>query len=45
MADRVILQWNMVNWITIFLMVSVGYVLIALAMQAYKQVTGGSSGG
>jgi hypothetical protein len=44
MTDRVILQWNMVNWITIFLMVSLGYVIIALAMQAYKQFGGGGNG-
>lgn len=41
MAERVILQWNMPNWITVFLMVTLGYVIIALGMQAYKQWGGG----
>jgi hypothetical protein len=36
------LRWNLPNWITVFLMVSVGYVLIGFASSAWKQYGKGS---
>lgn len=36
MAERVILQWNMTNWITVLLMVSVGTALIGIALSSLR---------
>lgn len=32
--DRVYIQWNMVNWITIVLMVALGSAIVGFAMNA-----------
>jgi hypothetical protein len=32
MAERVILQWNASNWITVILMAAVGFGLLAVAL-------------
>jgi hypothetical protein len=34
--DRVLLSWNITNWITVILMAALGYALFALISQAYK---------
>jgi hypothetical protein len=39
--DRVLLSWNLENWITVVLMAALGYVLFSLVSQAYKNFTGG----
>lgn len=40
--ERYYLQWNLVNWITIILMVSLGTVLFGFASSALRQFGGGS---
>lgn len=30
--ERVILQWNVQNWVTVVLMVAIGYALVGLAV-------------
>ena len=37
MADRVIISWNVTNWITILLMVAVGYAVIGALVAAGGQ--------
>lgn len=34
--ERTYLQWNIVNWITIVLMVSIGFTLMGLASSAIQ---------
>lgn len=38
--ERNIISWNITNWITVILMVSVGYTLIAAAVSIAKQWSG-----
>lgn len=40
--ERNILSWNITNWITILLMVFIGYALIAAVVSAGRQFFGGS---
>lgn len=35
--EKVYIQWTIVNWITVVLMVSIGYLLIGLVGQAYQK--------
>lgn len=37
MAEKFYLQWNIVNWITVVLMVSIGTMLIAAAASGLRQ--------
>jgi hypothetical protein len=37
MADDVILQWNFANWVTVFLMVVLGFAVLAMIAQIVKQ--------
>lgn len=34
--ERVLLTWNIPNWITVVLMVALGYLLVSLAAQLVK---------
>lgn len=38
---RTILTWNVTNWLTVILMVAVGYVLIGAALSIGRQALGG----
>lgn len=40
--DRVYLQWTMVNWITVVLMATLGYLVIGLVGQGFTRIKGGS---
>lgn len=35
-----IISWNATNWITIMLMVTLGFLIVATATQAYKKYQG-----
>jgi Tfp pilus assembly protein PilX len=37
MADDVILQWNFANWVTIILMVVLGFAVLGMIAQIVKQ--------
>lgn len=37
MGDRVFISWNIANWITVVLMVALGYLVVSLI---YNMVTG-----
>lgn len=41
MSERTILTWNITNWLTVILMVAVGYVLIGAALSIGRQMLGG----
>jgi hypothetical protein len=41
--DRVLISWNLPNWITVMLMGALGYVALALLAQVFKW--NGSGGG
>jgi hypothetical protein len=41
MADRVYIQWSIVNWITIVLMAALGAVLIGVVAAGIKTYNGG----
>ena len=43
--ERVIVQWTIVNWITIFLMATLGFILMGLVAQAAHNMTGRMGGG
>lgn len=36
MSDAVILHWNVTNWITVVLMVALGFMALSLAAQGWK---------
>lgn len=36
MSERVFISWTMVNWITVVLMVALGYMLLGLIAQFYQ---------
>ena len=38
--DRVYLQWNIANWLTVVLMAALGYSLFALVAQLYHNRKG-----
>lgn len=37
MADSVLLEWSPANWITVVLMVAVGFAIIGAAARIYQQ--------
>lgn len=39
MAERVILQWNMPNWITVVLMASLGMAAVGLVLSGLRAYT------
>lgn len=39
-----LLTWNLPNWLTVILMVALGYLLVALVAQAFKRGTSGGLG-
>lgn len=40
MADSVIIEWNPANWITVVLMVAIGFALLGAATRIYQQKKG-----
>lgn len=42
--ERNILSWNITNWLTILLMVAIGYAVIGAAVSIGRQYIGGSGG-
>ena len=40
MAESVILEWNPANWITVVLMVAIGFAIIGAATRIYQQKKG-----
>lgn len=38
--ERVIIQWTIVNWITVFLMATLGFLLMGVIAQAAHNMTG-----
>lgn len=44
-APRNIISWNVTNWITVILMVGVGYVIVGGAISIGRQYLGGGSTG
>ena len=45
MSERVILDWNIRNWITVVLMVLVGFALVSLMAQGYHKFAGNTANG
>lgn len=43
MAERFYLQWNLVNWITVVLMATVGVLIVGAIASGIRQYGGGSS--
>jgi hypothetical protein len=41
-SESTILSWNVTNWITVILMVGVGFAALAFAMKLYQSKTQGS---
>lgn len=44
MEERVYIQWTVVNWITIFLMATIGFLMVGAIAQAAQKITGNSGG-
>lgn len=44
MDERVYIQWTIVNWITIFLMATLGFLFLGVIAQAAHKMTGNMSG-
>lgn len=42
--ERVYLQWTVTNWITVFLMASLGFLALGFITQAAYAVTGKANG-
>ena len=40
MAEETIISWTPTNWITVVLMVALGYLLFALVWQAFSKYSG-----
>jgi hypothetical protein len=40
-VERNIISWNITNWLTVILMVSIGYVVIGAAISLGRQWAGG----
>lgn len=40
-VEHNILTWNLPNWLTVILMVALGYLLVALIAQGFKRVSAG----
>lgn len=45
MADKFYLQWNLVNWITVVLMASLGIILMGAVASGLRQFGNAGSGG
>lgn len=43
--ERVYIQWTIVNWITVFLMAVMGFMLLGMIAQAAHNFTGKFAGG
>jgi hypothetical protein len=43
--DETILTWNATNWITVVLMATVGFFILALVAQAYQSYAAKQGGG
>ena len=41
--ERIYIQWTVVNWITVFLMAALGFLLIGMIAQAGLNVAAGNS--
>ena len=37
MADRVILQWNFANWVTVLLMSAIGFGILAVVLNVWSK--------
>ncbi len=37
MSDTVVISWNVTNWITIFLMALLGFMIVGFVTTAYKK--------
>lgn len=37
MADRVVLQWNVQNWITVILMAAIGFGILAVVLNVWSK--------
>ena len=42
--EPVILSWTPTNWVTVFLMVLGGFLILKVAVMGFKKVTTGSTG-
>lgn len=45
MESRVYLQWTVTNWVTVFLMATVGFLLLGAVAQAAHHFTGSGGNG
>lgn len=43
--ERVYIQWSITNWITVFLMATLGFLAIGFIAQAAHNMTGGTGNG
>lgn len=43
--ERIYIQWTIVNWITVFLMATLGFLLLGMIAQAAQHFTLPSQGG
>lgn len=39
MEDRVYIQWTIINWVTVFLMATLGFLLVGAVAQAAQNMT------
>lgn len=44
MAEEVIITWNVTNWVTIVVMVALGFLVLAVLAQGFHNLRGGSGG-
>lgn len=42
MAEETIISWTPANWITVIIMVALGFTILAFAMKIYQQRKAGS---
>lgn len=40
MAEQTIITWNITNWITVVFMVGIGFLILAVAAQAFHKARG-----
>lgn len=45
MDERVYIQWTIVNWITVFLMATLGFLMLGFIAQAAHTMTGNTGQG
>ena len=41
--ERVYIQWTVTNWITVFLMATLGFLLVGFIVQAGHNITSGNA--